>query len=57
MHIARAAELQGVSPRHTRLLAAYRKHGSAALAHGNRGRRPHNATLSAGAAAVVELAT
>ena len=36
----------GVSPRHTRrLLAAYRRDGAAALAHGNReGRRPANAT-------------
>ena len=39
--IAQAAEIMGVSERHTkRLLAAYRKHGPAALAHGNRGRRP-----------------
>ena len=39
--IAQAAEVMGVSERHTkRLLAAYRKHGPAALAHGNRGRRP-----------------
>ena len=56
--IAQAAEVLGVSPRHARrLLAAYRKHGAAALAHGNRGRRPHNATLPAEAAAVVGLAT
>ena len=42
--IAQAAEIMGVSERHTkRLLAAYRKVGPAALAHGNRGRRPHNA--------------
>ena len=35
----------GLSARHTRrLLAAYRKDGAAALAHGNRGRRPANAT-------------
>ena len=40
--IAQAAEIMGVSERHTkRLLAAYRKVGPAALAHGNRGRRPH----------------
>ena len=56
--IAEAAELLGVSPRHARrMLAAYRERGAAALAHGNRGRRPHNATLPAEAAAVVELAT
>ena len=40
-----AAELLGVSPRHARrMFAAYRERGAAALAHGNRGRRPHNAT-------------
>ena len=39
------------------MLAAYREHGTAALAHGNRGRRPHNATLPAEPAAVVQLAT
>ena len=56
--VAQAAEVLGVSPRHARrLLAAYREHGAAALAHGNRGRRPHNATWPAEAAAVVELAT
>ena len=38
-------------------LAAYRQDGATALAHGNRGRRPHNAIPSAEAAAVVELAT
>ena len=56
--IAQAAELLGVSERHARrLLAAYRKDGVAALAHGNRGRRPHNAIPAAEAAVVVELAT
>ena len=55
--IAQAAEVLGVSERHTRrMLAAYREQGAAALAHGNRGRRPHNATSPAEAAAVVELA-
>ena len=39
------------------MLAAYRSEGAAALAHGNRGRRPHNAIPPAQAAAVVELAT
>ncbi len=39
------------------MLAAYREHGAAALAHGNRGRRPHNATLPAEATVVVQLAT
>jgi transposase len=38
-----AARLLGLSLRHTRrLLAAFRRHGPAALAHGNRGRPPHN---------------
>lgn len=38
------AELLGLSLRQVRrLLAAYRREGAAALAHGNRGRRPHNA--------------
>ena len=47
----------GVSERHTkRLLAAYRRDGPAALSHGNRGRRPHNAVPEAAAAAVVKLA-
>ena len=56
--ITQAAELLGVSQRHARrMLAAYREHGAAGLAHGNRGRRPHNAISPAQAAAVVELAT
>ena len=39
-----AAEVIGLSLRHVRrLLAAYRKEGAAALAHGNRGRKPHHA--------------
>ena len=55
--IAQAADIMGVSQRHTkRLLAAYRKHGAAALAHGNRARRPHNAVPETAAAAVVRLA-
>ena len=55
--IAQAAELLGVSERHARrMLAGYREQGATALAHGNRGRRPHNATSFAEAAAVVELA-
>ena len=56
--IAQAAEIMGISERHTkRLLAAYRKEGVAALAHGNRGRRPHNAVPEEAAAAVVKLAS
>ena len=49
-----AAELMGVSPRHTqRILAAYQERGAAALAHGHRGRRPGNATPDAVVASVV----
>ena len=56
--IAQAAEIMGVSERHTkRLLAGYRKDGAAALAHGNRGRKPHNAVPETAAAAVVKLAS
>ena len=45
MTTEQAAEILGVSTRHTRrILAAYKEDGAAALAHGNRGRRPHNAT-------------
>ena len=55
---AQAAEILGVSERHTRrLLSAYRRDGAAALAHGNRGRRPPNAVLESEAAAVVWLAS
>ena len=44
--VAQASEILGVSELHTkRLLATYRKHGAAAPARGNRGRRPHNAVL------------
>ncbi len=58
LSIRQAAEIMGISERHTkRLLAAYRKEGAAALAHGNRGRRPHNAVPEAAAAAVVKLAS
>jgi transposase len=42
--VREAAEVLTLSLRHVRrLLAAYRNEGAAALAHGNRGRRPHNA--------------
>ena len=57
MTIEQASSLMGVSIRHAwRILAAYRKEGAAALAHGTRGRRPHNAVLESEAAAVVRLA-
>lgn len=43
--LGEAAEVLGLSERHVwRILAAYRKEGAAALAHGNRGRRPANTT-------------
>ena len=45
MRVHEAASLLGVRQRQAwRLLAAYRKEGAAALAHGNRGRRPVNIT-------------
>ncbi len=47
----------GVSTRHTRrILAAYREKGAAAIAHGNRGRRPANATPKTTSTGVVRLA-
>ena len=47
----------GLSARHTRrMLAAYREDGAAALAHGNRGRSPANATPSTLAIEAVRLA-
>ena len=55
--IGQAAALMDLSERHVRrLLAAYREVGAEALAHGNRGRRPHNAVPEAVAAAVARLA-
>ena len=55
--IGQAAALMELSERHVRrLLAAYREVGAEALAHGNRGRRPHNAVPEAVAAAVARLA-
>ena len=57
MTIEQAATLMGVSTRHTRrILAAYRREGAAAIAHGNRGRRPANATPETMATHVVDLA-
>ena len=51
-----AAELTGVSPRHTRrILAAYRKKGAASLARGHRGRKA-NAIPEATRSRVVHLA-
>ena len=57
MTTEQAATLMGVSTRHTRrILAAYREKGAAALAHGNRGRRPANATPDTLAIKAVRLA-
>jgi len=52
-----AAQVLALSVRHVRrILAAYRKEGAAALAHGNRGRRPHNALDDGLKKRVLELA-
>ena len=56
--VAQAAELLGVSERHAwRILAAYRREGAAALAHGNRGRKPRNTVSDHEANAVIQLAS
>ncbi len=53
----KARELMGISSRHLkRIIAAYRKEGAAALAHGNRGKRPHNALDEGLKSQVLELA-
>ena len=55
--IAQAAEIMGVSERHSKsLLAAYRRDGPSAMAHGNRGTEAPHAVPEAAAAAVVKLA-
>jgi transposase len=52
-----AAEVLDLSLRHVRrILAAYRKEGAAALAHGNRGSKPHNALDDGLKKRVLELA-
>lgn len=52
-----AAEVLDLSLRHVRrILAAYRKEGAAALAHGNRGRKPRHALKESLKRQVVELA-
>lgn len=54
LRAAQAAPVLGGSERHAwRLLAVYRSRGAQALAHGNRGQRPHNALPPALAEAVV----
>jgi len=56
LRISEAAVILGVTERHTwRMLAAYRRKGAAALAHGNRGHRPANATPVAVSQQVVDL--
>ena len=53
-----AAELLGISERQLRrVLAAYRRDGAAALAHGNRGRKPRNSVPEDVAGAAVVLAS
>lgn len=55
--VAEAAKVLGLSQRHAwRLLAAYRKEGAAALAHGNRNQLPSNATSPEVRAQVIALA-
>jgi transposase len=55
--VEKAATLLELSPRHTwRLLSVYRKEGASALAHGNRGQRPANATEESLLQRVIELA-
>ena len=57
MTLDQAATLMGVSSRHTRrILAAYRKKGAAALAHGHRGRRAPNTTSEVLLGEVLHLA-
>ena len=55
--VVQAAGLMDVSERHAwRLLAAYRKEGPAAVAHGNRGRKPPTTTCPQTQQKVKELA-
>ncbi len=57
LSVREAAELFQVSERHTRrMLAAYRKEGVAALAHGNRGRQPAHTIASQVREQVLSLA-
>lgn len=57
VRVSEAAIVLGVSERHAwRMLAAYRRHGAAAVANGNRGRRPANAIGPHITERVVELA-
>ena len=57
LRLSEASVILGVTERHTwRMLAANRQHGAAALAHGDRGRRPANATPTGTAQQVIEFA-
>jgi transposase len=57
MGVAEAAVVFGLSERHTwRILAQYRRKGAAALAHGNRGHRPPNATSEGTKEQIIMLA-
>ena len=57
VRVAKASGLMGVSERHGwRLLAAYREKGAAAVAHGNRGRKPATTTCPRTQQRVMELA-
>jgi len=57
LQVSEAAMVLGVSERHTWcMLAAYRRQGATAVAHGNRGRRPANATPTDVSQQVIELA-
>ena len=57
MGVGEAACVLGLSERHAwRMLAAYRRLGAAALSHGNRGRRPTNATSPMVQAKIIALA-
>ncbi len=57
MGVAEAASVIGISERHTwRILAAYRRRGVAAMAHGNRGCRPTNALSEETRQRVITLA-
>jgi transposase len=57
MGVGEAAYVLGLSERHTwRILAEYRRVGAMALSHGNRGRRPSNATSPVVQSKIVALA-
>ena len=57
LSVAEAAGILHLSARHVRrMLAAYEKEGPAALAHGNRGRKPAHSISEAVQAQVVDLA-